>query len=67
MSYVQVIPMSAARRLPSSSSTSVWMTGCGRVIAGGEPYSFTMVERSARALSSSSSSVTGLDKSTESI
>ena len=53
----QVIPMSAARRLPSSSSTSVQMTGCGRVGAGGEPYSFTMAERSARALSRVMSSV----------
>ena len=47
----QVIPMSATRKLPSSSNTSVRMTGWGRMVAGGEPYSFTMAERSAGALS----------------
>ena len=43
--------MSAASRLPSSSITSVCNTGCGRIRTSDEPYSFTISERSVRALS----------------
>ena len=49
--FSQVIPMSAAHKLPSSSSTSACITGWGRVFTGDEPYSLTISERFARALS----------------
>ena len=57
----QVIRMSAARKFPSASSTSACIAGWGLAVgvggpyccvaAGDEPYSFTIVVRSARALS----------------
>ena len=51
----QVMPISAARKFPSRSRTSVCIFGVGepygRVAAGDEPYSFTMAVRSAIALS----------------
>ena len=34
----QVIPMSAARKFPSASSTSACIAGRGRVVGGDEPY-----------------------------
>ena len=56
-----VIPMSAARKFPSSSRTSACIAGrgppvgvgepYGRVAARDEPYSLTIAVRSARALS----------------
>ena len=56
-----VMPMSAAHRLPSASSTSACIAGRGLaagvggpygcVHAGDEPYSLTIAVRSARALS----------------
>ena len=56
-----VMPMSAARRFPSASSTSACITGRGLAVgvggtygcvaAGDEPYSLTIAVRSARALS----------------
>ena len=50
-----VMPISAARKFPSPSRTSLCIFGVGepygRVAAGDEPYSFTMAVRSAIALS----------------
>ena len=56
-----VMPISAARKFPSSSSTSACIVGRGLpvgvggpygcVAAGDEPYSLTIAVRSARALS----------------